>query len=145
MALTLLITGIYRNELKYNDQDIGSPGGAHDEYFLLLDGVRAHEPIGEGAESTCDEDAVNEAKNYSPRSEGDMPRLHRAIRSEIPKRDPEKEEDDGIAGSRQRLGEVLDGVIGLFGDVMTNVMPLNHSTGYDTQDTFERKILYACG
>ena len=118
---------------------IRSPGGAHDEDFLLLNGIGAHDSIGKGAESTRHENPINEAEKHRPRGEGDMPRFHRAVGSEIPKGDPEKEEDDGVAGRRQSLGEVLDGVIRLLGDVMANVMPLNHTAGDDTQDTLEEK------
>ena len=100
------------------------PRVAHDDDLLLLDGFRPHESVGKKTQSSSYEEAIHEAKHHRPSDETTVPRSEARVIFSIQKRDAKKKEDDGVAGSCQRLGEIFDGVVRLFRDVVTNVLPL---------------------
>ena len=100
------------------------PRVAHDDDLLLLDGFRPHESVGKKTQSSSYEEAIHEAKHHGPSHESPVPRSKARVVLSIQKCDAKKQEDDGVAGGSQRLGEIFDGVVRLFRDVVTNVLPL---------------------
>ena len=112
------------------------PRGAHDEYFLFTNRILSHDFVGEAAQSAGDDHAIDETKEDGPRGKRHVPALQRAVDLDVEKRDAEEEKDDGIASHGHGFREVLDGVIRLFGNVVTNVLPLYQTAGHDAQNAW---------
>ena len=74
---------------------------------------------------------VDEAEEKREEDEGGVPLVARLVQ----RRGSQEDKDDGLAHAAQHLQEVLDGRVGLLGDVLLHVWLHEHCTEYNPINT----------